>query len=75
MNTMTTPSVEYSVLAPILIVFAVAVAGVLVEAFLPRGARYRTQLTLALAGLAASFVALVGVYRNTGEGRLAAVGA
>ena len=75
MTTMTTPSVEYSLLAPILIVFVVAVAGVLVEAFLPRGARYRTQLTLALAGLAASFVALVGVYRNTGEGRLAAVGA
>ncbi len=75
MTTMTTPSVEYSVLAPLLIIFGVAVAGVLVEAFLPRGARYRTQLTLALAGLAASFVALVGVYRNTGEGRLAAVGA
>lgn len=75
MTTIPTPSVEYSVLAPILIVFVVAVAGVLVEAFLPRGARYRTQLTLALAGLAASFVALVGVYRNTGEGRLAAVGA
>ena len=74
-NTMTTPSVEYSVLAPILIIFGVAVAGVLVEAFAPRGARYRTQLTLALAGLTASFVALVGVYRNTGQGRLAAVGA
>lgn len=75
MTTMTTPSVEYSVLAPILIVFVVAVSGVLVEAFLPRGARYRAQLTLALVGLATSFVALVGVYRNTGEGRLAAVGA
>ncbi len=31
------PSVEYGSLSPMLIVFGVAVAGVLVEAFLPRG--------------------------------------
>ena len=31
-----------------LIVFGVAVAGVLVEAFLPRKARYRAQLVLSL---------------------------
>ena len=72
---MTAPSFEYGVLAPLLIIFGVAVAGVLIEAFLPRGARYRTQLTLALGGLAASFVVLVGVYREIGAGQLAAVGA
>ena len=41
---MTAPSVEYAVLLPMLIVFGVAVAGVLVEAFLPRTARYVTQV-------------------------------
>ena len=38
---MTAPSIEYGLLSPVLIVFAVAVTGVLVEAFLPRRARYR----------------------------------
>ena len=33
---MPTPSVEYSLISPELIVFGVAVTGVLVEAFLPR---------------------------------------
>ena len=32
-----TPSVEYGLLSPMLIVFGAAIAGVLVEAFLPRG--------------------------------------
>ena len=71
---MSAPSIEYGVLAPILIVFAVAVAGVLAEAFLPRRARYRTQVALSLAGLVAAFVALVGVFGATGGGQLAAVG-
>lgn len=34
------PHVEYFLLAPMLIVFSVAVAGVLAEAFLPRRWRY-----------------------------------
>ena len=33
------PSIEYSQLAPMLVVFGAAVAGVLVEAFAPRSAR------------------------------------
>ncbi len=57
--TMPTPSVEYALLSPTLIVFGVAVAGVLLEAFLPRRLRYGAQLTLALGGLAAAFVAVV----------------
>ncbi len=36
---MTAPSIAYGQLAPMLIVFGVAVIGVLVEAFLPRKAR------------------------------------
>ena len=72
---MTAPSVEYGVLLPMLIVFGVAVAGVLVEAFLPRTARYATQVSLSLAGLLAAFGALVGVYRDTATGRTAVVGA
>jgi len=57
---MNPPSIAYGQLAPMLIVFGVAVAGVLVEAFVPRKARYRTQLTLRLAG---PFVALIWVPR------------
>ena len=73
---MTAPSVEYGVLAPILIVFCIAVAGVLVEAFLPRRSRYPVQVTLSVAGLLAAFVSLVGVYRGLrGTGQLAVVGA
>lgn len=55
------PSIEYGVLAPMLIVFGVAVTGVLVEAFLPRRWRYGTQLVLAIAGLVTAFGAVVAV--------------
>ncbi len=56
---MPTPSVEYALLSPMLIVFGAAVTGVLVEAFLPRRFRYGAQVALALGGLAAAFVAVV----------------
>lgn len=65
------PSLEYSQLAPMLIVFAVAVVGVLIEAFAPRRARYVTQVGLALGGLAAAFVAVVAL---AGTRHAAAVG-
>jgi NADH-quinone oxidoreductase subunit N len=61
---MPTPSVEYGLLSPILIVFSVAVAGVLVEAFLPRRARYGAQIFIAIGGLIAAFVAVVIVGRQ-----------
>ena len=70
-----TPSIEYGVLSPILIVLGIAVAGVLVEAFAPRRARYATQVTLGVSGLLAAFGALAQVYRETTAGRTAAVGA
>lgn len=74
---MTAPSIEYGLLSPALIVFAVAVAGVLVEAFLPRRSRYPAQLTLSLGGLLAAFGAVVAAHRSLGDGpgRLTAVGA
>lgn len=53
------PAVEYGKLAPMLIVFGVAVAGVLVESVLPRRLRYSSHLVLSLGGLAAAFVAVI----------------
>jgi NADH-quinone oxidoreductase subunit N len=70
--TFDTPSVEYSQLMPMLIVFGVAVAGVLVEAFMGRQWRHEVQLGLALAGLVAAFAAVVAV---AGEYNVAAAGA
>lgn len=74
---MIAPSIEYGLLSPVLIVFGVAIAGVLVEAFLPWRARYEVQVGLALAGLLGAFGALVTIYtrQDPGAGRLAAVGA
>ena len=70
------PTVEYGLLSPMLIVFGVAVAGVLVEAFIPRAHRFGTQLALALGGLIAAFAAVVWVARGLpGDGRIAAMGA
>lgn len=74
---MTTPSIEYGVLSPMLIVFVVAVAGVLVEAFGSSRTRYGTQMVLSLGGLVAAFVAVVRNYSTigAGAGQSAAVGA
>ena len=54
-----TPSIDYGLLAPMLIVFGVAVVGVLVEAFMPRLWRHEVQFGLAGGGLIGAFVALV----------------
>jgi NADH-quinone oxidoreductase subunit N len=74
--TLPTPSVEYFLLCPMLIVFSVAVVGVLVEAFVPRPGRYAAQLTLALGGLIAAFVAVIQVSKSIPtSGRQAVLGA
>ncbi|MGR6999887.1 NADH-quinone oxidoreductase subunit NuoN [Yinghuangia aomiensis] len=52
--------------------FGAAVAGVLVEAFVPRKARYATQLVIALGGMAAAFAAVLALH---GSREVAAVGA
>ena len=74
---MPTPSVEYGLLSPMLIVFGAAIAGVLVEAFVPRERRYVTQVVLSLIGLVAAFVAVVQLARDLhgGLGHTAVLGA
>jgi NADH-quinone oxidoreductase subunit N len=72
--TFDTPSIEYRQLMPMLIVFGVAIAGVLVEAFMGRTGRYAVQLILAVAGLVAAFVSVVtlaGDYNVAAEGAVA----
>ncbi|MCV6985539.1 NADH-quinone oxidoreductase subunit NuoN [Mycobacterium shinjukuense] len=70
-----TPSVEYFLLCPMLIVFAVAVLGVVLEAFLPRRWRYGAQVTLALGGSVAAFIAVVVVATSIpASGRRAVLG-
>jgi NADH-quinone oxidoreductase subunit N len=66
------PSIEYRSLLPMLIVFGVAVAGVLVEAFMGRAGRFTVQLVLAIGGLIAAFVSVVGL---AGEHQIVAAGA
>ncbi|MDP7703427.1 NADH-quinone oxidoreductase subunit NuoN [Mycobacterium sp. TY815] len=74
--TLPSPSIEYFLLSPMFIVFGIAVLGVLVEAFLPRRARYGAQVVLTLAGLVAAFVAVVAVAKSVpAEGRRTVLGA
>ncbi|WP_280371010.1 NADH-quinone oxidoreductase subunit NuoN [Nocardia wallacei] len=63
--TVPAPSIEYSELSPMLIVFGAAVAGVIVEAFAPRGWRYRLQLVLGFAGLAVALGAVIALAGTT----------
>ncbi|WP_030163850.1 NADH-quinone oxidoreductase subunit NuoN [Spirillospora albida] len=49
------PHIEYGQIMPILLVLGVAVAGVLVEAFVGRTWRYTVQVPLAFLGLAGGF--------------------
>ena len=79
--TISPPSIEYSQLAPMLIVFGAAVVGVLVEAFAPRFMRRSVQVVLALGSLLAAFVLTIVVassskiFAGGGAGHVAAMGA
>ena len=53
------PSIEYSDISPLLIIFGVAAVGVLVEAFVGRRSRYLVQTVLSLVGVLAALVATV----------------
>ena len=73
----TAPSISYSALAPVLVVSLAAVAGVLVEAFLPRAVRWPAQVAVALAGLVGGFIAvcvLAGTFEITAAGAVAVDG-
>ena len=61
-QTITPPSIEYSALSPLLILFGVALAGVLVDAFVPRKARRVVQPLLAGAGFIAALVAVIALH-------------
>ena len=77
----TPPSIEYSQLAPMLIVFSAAVVGVLVEAFVPRPLRRAVQVALALGSLTAAFIMTIVVaatrhiFASGSPGHVAAMGA
>ena len=60
--------VNYAALSPMLVVFAVAMLGVLVEAFAPRRSRYAAQVTLTIAGLLGALAAVfLGALHNMGR--------
>jgi NADH-quinone oxidoreductase subunit N len=52
------PSIAYGALTPILIPASAAMLGVLIEAFVPAAARWRSQTFVALAGLTGALVAV-----------------
>ena len=62
----TQPSVDYGATAPMLIVFGAAVLAVLVEAFVPRAARFTVQVGVAGLGLTAALGAVV-LQASTGK--------
>jgi NADH-quinone oxidoreductase subunit N len=59
MSDLQLPHINYAALAPMLILFGAACAGILIEAFVPRERRYPVQLGLGLAGLVAAGVAVI----------------
>ena len=75
------PSLEYSQLAPMLVVFGAAVIGVLVEAFVPRELRRAIHLLLTFGALVAAFVwtcviaASSTIFAKGSPGHVAAMGA
>jgi NADH-quinone oxidoreductase subunit N len=74
----TAPSISYSGLSPVLIVLGAASAGVLVEALVPRAARWAAQLVVAIGGLVGALVAVVllaGRNTTTAAGAIAIDGA
>jgi len=75
------PSIEYGQLAPMLVVFAAAVIGVLVEAFVPRPLRRSVHLVVTLGALLAAFIwtcVIAGsstIFAKGSAGHVAAMGA
>ncbi|MEW2168842.1 NADH-quinone oxidoreductase subunit NuoN [Streptomyces sp. NPDC007027] len=77
-DSFTAPTIEYTQLMPVLVIVVAAVLGILVEAFVPRRARYHTQLFLGVVAVAASFAAIVGLAAGgygTTKAQIAAMGA
>jgi NADH-quinone oxidoreductase subunit N len=78
--TIATPHIEWSLLSPMLLVFAAALVGVLVEAFAPRTLRRAIHIPLTLGSLAGAFVLSVvlaatsSIFKGGNVGKVAAVG-
>ncbi len=71
------PSLDYALMAPMLIMLAAGVVAVLVEAFLPRSARRPAQLTIVIVALVSalvSVIALQGTMATTAAGSIAVDG-
>ncbi|MEU2199781.1 NADH-quinone oxidoreductase subunit NuoN [Isoptericola sp. NPDC019482] len=74
MNDFVAPPIDWAAVSPVLIVLAAGVLGVLLEAFVPERARRTTQLTLTLAALAGSLVAVGLLWDRVQENALSVVG-
>jgi NADH-quinone oxidoreductase subunit N len=64
-ETITTPSVSYVALLPILIVLGAAILGVIVEAVVPRRERFSVQVGVTLLGLIAAAVTVGVIHDKT----------
>ena len=60
-DTFSPPDLEYGYLLPLIVIFGVALLGVLVEAFVPRRARYGSQVFLTIAAVLVAGVFTVGL--------------
>ena len=69
--TFTAPVLDYALLAPMLIVLAGALVGVIIEAFMRSSSRASTQLFVAVATIVIAFAQLVRV--RTGASTTAAM--
>ncbi len=58
------PDVEYSLIAPLLIIAGAAIVGVLVEAFWPRTSRFLAQTVLAVVAILAALADTIWVYTD-----------
>jgi NADH-quinone oxidoreductase subunit N len=63
----TSPTIEYGALAPMLIVIAGAIIGVLIEALSPRESRYSSQVAVSLVTLVVAFIVLMTNGRSVGR--------
>jgi len=73
-NDFVAPPIDWAAVSPVLIVLAAGVLGVLLEAFVPARARRATQLTLTLAALAGSLVAVGLLWDRVQDGAVSVVG-